>query len=160
MSKDPVLDAFLEQTFSTTEAASILALPAETLRTELKRGWLPLQDTPREAGQWRRISATDLLWIRLALRLAARGITLPRGQQVVKEIRPEFFGGGVFLWVATNPDGSTAYAGTCSVQDLGLKLFEIRRADYVVLSLNDEKVWLQERINQFRQSESSAHAQK
>jgi hypothetical protein len=156
MEKDPVLDAFLNLTFSTTEAAAILALPVETFRTELKRGWLPLQDTAREAGQWRRITSTDLLWCRVALRLAMRGITLPRGQQIVKDVRPGFFGGGMFLYVATRPDGNTAWAEECSVSELGLRLCEHRGADYVVLALNDERRWLQDRINQFVQESSGA----
>ena len=66
-------EAFLEQTFSTPEAAAILDIPVETLRTQLKKGWLPI-DEGRNPGGWRRFNPDALLRIRLAHELSERGI--------------------------------------------------------------------------------------
>lgn len=157
MKNEPHIQAFLDQTFSTTEAAVILGIPAETFRTQLKQDWLPVTDD-REPGQWRRISPEDLLRTRLALTLSDQGVALPDSKKIIQRERPDFFEGGIFLWVAVNRDGSIKKSGLAKTNDLIQSWDQYlsfvgrnpeRPNRIVVILLNAERAWISARIDQF-----------
>lgn len=144
-------------TFSTTEAAAILDMAAETFRTQLKHGWLPVADPA--PGRWRRITPVDILRARLAICLSTRGVSFPKGRRVIDALLPDFFGGAVFLYVAINDDGSVCAYNQCGVPDIGVRLATWRVAHFVVIDLNIERNWVRYRIEWFNQRGRAADEQ-
>jgi hypothetical protein len=75
--------------FTTTEAAHALQVPPETLRTQLKRAWLPVYDSRTEWSTWRRLSLDELFLIRVVHRLADCGLLLLKGTFEILSNRAE-----------------------------------------------------------------------
>ncbi|MBI4873392.1 MAG: hypothetical protein HY822_02025 [Acidobacteria bacterium] len=153
MSGDKPIQNFLEQTFSTTEAAAILDLPAETFRTQLKQRWLPVSDD-RAPGQWRRLNPNDLLRCRVTIALSARGIQFPIARRIVGTNDLGLFDEAVFLYVTLNPDGSIHSHNKCGVVDLGIELANAQQPHSAVVNLASEKAWVIQQIDRFWKQEA------
>lgn len=134
MSEDQITKALLEETFSTTEAAAILNLPAETFRTQLKQGWLPVSDD-RAPGQWRRLNADDLLRCRVTIALSGLGVKFPIARRIVNASVLGLFDEAVFLYVVLNPDGSVHSYHKCGVDNLGIELANAQQPHSAVINL-------------------------
>jgi hypothetical protein len=156
-------EVFLNQRFSTTESAAILGIPAETFRTQVKQGWLPARDDgeAREPGKWRRFSPDDLLRCRLVLTLASCCVRMADAANVIDRLRPTFFSGDVFLYVARDADGNVVHQGQAGVVDFKEEIVHLAFAMPSVLTvvsvdLNREAIWVMNRIQKFNSEESEA----
>lgn len=152
-------------TFSTTEAAEILGMPVETLRTQLKRNWLPISGEDRERGQWRRISAEDLLRFRVAMTLSKQCVNFSIATRIVTQYRSRvtFEGSSLFLAVALYNDDSDPVADLFDaaknpigdyfhdhLSRVGVKAKRPNR--FVVVHLNEERSWLMKSLDAFYRS--------
>jgi len=111
-------DFVKRQTFSPAEAGEILGIPANTIRSWLRR--LPMVFTPdREAGEWRKLTADSILAMRVMQRLGNRGTALDEAARAidhamllkeeqnsrVEGIRISLFGEGEVLALGFDSDG-------------------------------------------------------
>jgi hypothetical protein len=160
MADDTLVQDFLNQRFSTTESAWILGIPFETLKTQLKQGWLPIPDP--QPGKWRKFGPEDLLRARIAMSLSKSGVSFPEASRIIRLAKPTFFDENSWLWVAISRNESTFDYGQCgahltaALSPRFLSNVPGQPVRFALIPLNEERNWVRQRMREFYEHERSA----
>jgi hypothetical protein len=159
-------DFIMRQSFSPAEAAEILSVPVNTLRSWLRR--VPKAFTPdRQAGEWRKLSADSILAIRVMQELMNGGLFIEEAALAVdrviymrelpdnhvEAIRVSLFGEGEVLALTFDSDGKILeqrlLRTTGFDQYMTNSFFNENASRASFLNLIPLKIDIQERINKY-----------
>jgi DNA-binding transcriptional MerR regulator len=149
---DKVTESFLNQEFSTSEAAEILETPASTFRSYLQREKSLQPDEQETPGGWRRIRPDTVLNIGILQVLLQEGLSIQTAARIVTNERSSMYDGKTVLMVDFDRNNEVAeyqlgdhktYAGHwVSFINSGYKRM-------IVINVHQLKMDIKKRINEY-----------